>query len=155
MVEVPVEAELAPYLVSSTRGVMWIPRSHQGRVRSAVQETPLPELSQRLIEAIRDRGQTDGWGNVQPLDLDGLRKGVAHLAEYGFPELEYLTAPGTLTPSAPGLPATEVAWVPPGHAILLPKDREFVGVTLDFGNGNCATVIHNAARGVVVLTPVA
>jgi hypothetical protein len=155
LVEVPVEAGLAPFLVSSVRDVMWIARTHQGHVRSAVQTTPLSELMQRFIEAIRDRGQSDDWGNVHPLTLDGLHRGVAHLAEYGFPDVDCFAAFGALAPSAPGLSATEVAWVPSGHAVLLPRDREFVGVTLDFGNGHHTTVIHNASRGVVVLTPVA
>lgn len=151
MVEIPVEAELAPFLVSSSKDVLWVERSHQGHARAAVRKATVPELDRQFIGAVRTRGADDGWGNVHPMTLDGLRAGVAHLSEYGFTDLDYFVSVGGTAPTAPGLSPLEASWVPSGHAVLLPKNREYVGVTLDFGHGNHATVIHNAARGVVVL----
>lgn len=151
MVEVPVEADLAPFLVSSTKDVFWITRIRQGHVRAAIQKTPISDLMQKFVGAIRTRGEADGWGNVQPMTVGGLQAGVVHLSEYGFNDLDYFVATGETAPTAPGLSPQEASWVPSGHAVLVPRDREYVGVTLDFGHGNHATVIHNAARGVVVL----
>jgi hypothetical protein len=43
-------------------------------------------------------------------------------------------------------------WVPVGKAVLLPKDRAFVGFVLFMSETRGVAVVHNASRGVVVLT---
>lgn len=152
MTEVPVEAELAPFLVTSTKAVTWIARAVGGRVRSAIRSVNPNAHFAELVEAVAVKSIEEGWGSVLPLSVEGVKQGEAYLREHGFIELTLLTAEDT-----PDLHPTEkvevvlTSWLPTGTAVLVPTDREYVGITLDFGNGSIATVLHNASRGVVVL----
>ncbi len=152
MTEVPVEPELAPFLVTTTKAVTWVARAVGGRVRSAIRTVhPNPHFAE-LVEAVVAKSTEEGWGSVLPLTSEGAKQGVAYLQEHGLTDLTLLTAD-----DAPDLHLPEqvevvlTPWLSAGTAVLVPTDREFVGVTLDFGNGSIATVLHNASRGVVVL----
>lgn len=152
MTEVPVEAELAPFLVTSTKAVTWIVRAVGGRVRSAIRSvTPNAHFAE-LVEAVAAKSTEEGWGSVLPLSVEGVKQGEAYLREHGFSDLTLLTmqdAPD-LHPSE-SVEVVRTSWLPTGTAVLVPTDREYVGITLDFGNGSIATVLHNASRGVVIL----
>ena len=152
MTEVPVEADLAPFLVTSTKAVTWVARAVGGRVRSAIRSvTPNAHFAE-LVEAIAAKSIAEGWGSVFPLTSAGVSQGEVYLREHGFAELTLLTSE-----DAPNLGPSEkvevvpTAWLPASTAVLVPTDREYVGITLDFGSGSIATVLHNASRGVVVL----
>lgn len=152
MTEVPVEAELAPFLVTSTKAVTWIARAVGGRVRSAIRSvTPNAHFAE-LVAAVATKSTEEGWGSVFPLTPEGVVQGETYLREHGFTELTLLTSEGTsdLHPSEK-VEVVPTSWLPTGMAVLIPTDREYVGITLDFGNGSIATVLHNASRGVVVL----
>lgn len=152
MTEVPVEAELAPFLVTSTKAVTWIGRAVGGRVRSAIRVVNPNAHFAELVEAVAAKSMEEGWGSVFPLSVEGVKQGVAYLGEHGFTDLTLLTAvdaPDFNPPEQVGV--VLASWLPVGTAVLVPTDREYVGLTLDFGNGSVATVLHNASRGVVVL----
>lgn len=152
MTEVPVEPELAPYLVTSTKAVTWIGRAVQGRVRSAIRVVNPNDHYAELVEAIVTKSVEEGWGSVLPFSEAGVKQGEAYLQEHGLTDLTLLVSDGdTLTSPTEGVGVVPTKWLPVGTAVLVPTDREYVGVTLDFGNGSVATVIHNASRGVVVL----
>lgn len=153
MTEVPVEPELAPYLVTSSKSVVWVQRTVQGMVRSAIRTVDPNAHFVEVVDAIRSKSLEQSWGTVFPLNLDGVLTGQSVLREHGFEHLTLLTTTGGFSDVEIPEPIEVVptAWLPEHLAVLVPTDREFVGVTLDFGNGSIATVIHNAARGVVVL----
>jgi len=152
MTEVPVEPDLAPFLVTSTKAVTWIGRAVGGRVRSAIRTVNPNDHYAELVEAIATKSVEDGWGSVFPFSEAGVTQGEAYLREHGLTDLSLLVSDGdALTSPSEGVEVVLTKWLPAGTAVLLPTDREYVGVTLDFGNGSIATVIHNASRGVVVL----
>lgn len=151
MTEVPVEPELAPFLVTSTKAVTWVGRAVGGRVRAAIRTAHPNEHYAELVTAIAAKSDEEGWGSVLPFTAEGVAQGEAYLREHGLTALTLLVPEGT----PPVSPSEEVEvvpakWLPTGTAVLVPTDREYVGTTLDFGNGSIATVVHNALRGVVV-----
>lgn len=152
MTEVPVEPELAPFLVTSTKAVTWIGRAVGGRVRSAIRTVNPHAHFAELVEAVVAKSVEEGWGSVFPLTPEGAKQGVVYLVDHGFTDLTLLTTeevPELNLPEQVGL--VSASWLPVNTAVLVPTDREYVGLTLDFGNGSIATVLHNASRGVVVL----
>lgn len=152
MTEVPVEPELAPFLVTSTKAVTWIGRAVGGRVRSAIRVVNPNVHFAELVEAVAAKSIEEGWGSVLPLTVEGAKQGVVYLVDHGFTDLTLLTAEGAPELNLPEQVGVVLAsWLPVGVAVLVPTDREYVGVTLDFGNGSVATVLHNASRGVVIL----
>lgn len=152
MTEVPVEPELAPFLVTSTKAVTWIVRAVGGRVRSAIRVVNPNAHFAELVEAVAAKSIEEGWGSVLPLTPEGVKQGVAYLGEHGLTDLTLLTTENTPDLNPPGQVGVVLApWLPAGTAVLVPTDREYVGLTLDFGNGSVATVLHNASRGVVIL----
>jgi len=155
LVEVPVEPDLAPFLVTSAVSVLWLAVSNKGSVRAAVQSSTIQEQYAKILASIEAKGLSEGWGNIQDMTPEGLSRGLSHLSEYGFNEVDYLTHPGSSAPTLPGVSPADASWVPSGKAVLLPKNREYVGVTLSFEEGRNATIIHNAARGVVILSSMA
>lgn len=150
LVEVPVAPEVSPYLVTSSKSVTWVNESYgNGCVRAAVREVGPDVLFREFIEAVAERSVEEGWGNVLPPTLEGLKRAAEHLSYYGFQKVEVLSSDLTLPPTQ----FKRVGWVPSGWGLVVPADRDFVGTTLDFGKGRVASVIHNAARGIAILKP--
>lgn len=151
LLEVPVEAELTPFLVTSSRKVIWIESAKNGSIRAAVRKVSPHDHFMELVEAFLERSVKEEWGSVLPLSLEGVRLGRTHLSDYGMKDLDLLAHPDTELPPLEGTSSVSCPWLPVGVALLLPVDRSYVGVTFEFGGGNIATVLHNAARGLVVL----
>ncbi len=153
MVEVQVNRDLAPYLVTSSKSALWIDRPHPNScVRAAVRAGDLEEHCQLLVQEIALKGDLEGWGNCHPLSAAGVEAAIEHLGYYGLSDVEVLFSSATKTVGVPeGVPVGEALWVPPGWAVVVPVDRGFVGTTLCFKEDRLATVVHNAARAVAVL----
>jgi hypothetical protein len=152
MTEVPVEGDLAPFLVTSTKSVIWVARATGGRVRSAIRAVNPNVHFAELLGAVATKSAEEGWGSVFLLSAEGVKQGAAYLREQGFTELTLLVGNDTPDLHPPdNVEVVPTSWVSAGVAALVPTDREYVGVTLDFGNGAISTVLHNASRGVVVL----
>ena len=141
-VEVPVHPETSPYLVTSNKGMLWIDGSFNGVVRSAVLRSPwntvAGDTSAAVVRAIRQRGAELSWGNSFPFTDAGLRRARDYLATYDLTECDLLHRP-----AAP--------WVPEGCAVLVPKDRSYLGIVGELGEGAHAVVVHNPSRGMAVL----
>jgi len=153
MLEVPVAPDLGPYLVTSSKDLMWIGKAFpNGAVRTAVRSITKPSLYRSLLTRIVTRSRKSNWGSVQPPTVDGMRDAINYLADYGLLDIEVQYGEGFDTSVIPDdIPTHAARWVPPGWAAVLPADRDFVGTTFEFGEGKYATLIHNAARGVCVL----
>lgn len=150
LMEFPVNAELAPFLVSSSRAVTWVQKaSKEGLVRAAVR--PRAGLEAETVAAIAEMGPTLQWGNVHSLTTAGVEACVAHLNSYGLAELEMLVSPLTdLEGIEVKAPRVAAPWMPVNAAVLVPVDRSFVGTLGSVGPDRAVLVVHNASRGVAV-----
>jgi len=177
--EFPVHGDLHPFLVSSTRAVLWVEQAHPGDmafVKAAVRDIRTPgEFFWELTEQLIARGKRDEWGSVHPFTEDGVRAAIAHVKFYGLDDLELLVPrtrvaakavranakegikavkavkgyqrPDWLTTSTLQLPTRPSGWVPDDCAIVVPKDRAFVGVMIHLKPKSICAAIHNASRG--------
>jgi hypothetical protein len=151
MVEFEVNPELAPYLVSSTRSVMWVLHASQAQtVRAAVRKRQ--GLEAELVSAVVLMGERSEWGNVHSFTTDGVSACVEHLRYYGLEHLEMMVAPETDVSDVdfPDVPLHRVSWMPVGAVVAVPVDRGFVGTLGVIGQHKAVAVVHNASRGVAV-----
>jgi hypothetical protein len=153
-IEVPVDALTAPYLVTSTRAVMWIDEALNGRmVRAAVRRGVKKPgaLYAEIVEAIAKRGAE--WDSVHPLTKEGILKAIEHVRYYGFDEVE------VLVPTEDEKPLVEVDdktrvdvadWLPDKTVVVVPVNREFVGILGRVSPSAVLAVVHNPSRGVAI-----
>lgn len=152
MMEFQVNAELAPFLVSSTRSVRWVGNTSQsGTIRAAVRKRQ--NIEPEVVAAIVRMGQEAEWGNIHDLTTEGIQKCVEHVASYDLAPLEILVAPDTDLDglSMPeGIVVSHAPWLPLDAVVVVPVDRGFVGTLGTIGKHKAVAVIHNASRGVAV-----
>lgn len=160
--EVP---DTAPFLVTSTRSLYWVPRSKSGRVRAAVrpaEDWGVFFLS--VVNTISEQATAAGWGNVQPFTAEGIQAAIDHLSYYELTDLDILSNPQTdwkkidpdLDPGKDGVPVLvrdcpviSTPWLPPGVVVVVPSDRAFLGFMIQINDGpEIMSVIHNASRGI-------
>jgi hypothetical protein len=149
MMEFSVNPELAPFLVSSTRSVLWVSQAgSSGNVRAAVRDRH--SLEEELIVAVTEMGIRADWGNVHPLTTDGVKACVDHLDFYGVGLVEAFVAPDTDVSEVDfkGLTCTQAEWVPKDSVVVVPIDRGFVGTLGTVGPHKAVALIHNASRGI-------
>jgi len=163
ILEWAVNGDTSPYLVSSTSSVLWVEDPHEGNIiRAAVRKIPDPGvLFREILEAVAKRGKEDQWGNVHPFTFAGLKGAVDHVTSYDLDDLEILVPRVTKTKQRPdwmqtfsqesGFPLRPSSWMPDDCALVLPKDRDFVGVLGYLGAKSAAAVVHNASRGIAVV----
>ncbi len=148
---VPVPEESAPFLITSSKDLLWVERAFGGGfLRLGVRDCTLGDLFCSMVRSIADEGSERGWGNVLPATKDGLLNGLAHLHSYGLSDASLLYGGDFDISIAASVPRIPADWMPPTWAVLVPS-REYVGTAFQFGKGNVGAVVHNASRGVVVL----
>jgi hypothetical protein len=148
---VPVPAESGPFLITSSKALLWVERAFgDGFLRLGVRPTPLDDLFRSMVESVASKGSERGWGNVLPATPDGVLLGLAYLHYYDLPEPTLLYGSDFDISIAADLTRAPADWLPPTWAVLVPS-REYVGTAFVFGNGHVGAVVHNASRGVVVL----
>tara|TARA_X000000950_G_C13917704_1_gene661826 strand:- start:530 stop:1048 length:519 start_codon:yes stop_codon:yes gene_type:complete len=151
MMEFPVNPETSPYLVTAAgkSRLIWIPASN-GKIKAGVRYMgDRGAINLAIVREIALVGLKNDWGNVHPFSLAGLSKAVEHLSYYGFTEVDILCGSDTL-PFSTKHSVIKCDWLNEGCAILLPKDRAFVGVISSIGKGYAA-LVHNPSRGVAIL----
>jgi hypothetical protein len=164
MMEFTVNALTAPYLVSSSGAVMWVeePMHVEGKdiVRSAVRQATPALMFADAIRAIVDRGRESEWGNVHPFSTEGVKAAIAHVSSYEMGNLEVLMPlfpskgkgaekrPAWTTAEKIGLPVRPTSWLPLKCAVVVPVDREYVGLLTHLSAKHITMAIHNAARSV-------
>ena len=173
-IEVPVNEDLAPFLVSRARSgsemTLWVDRVRGGRVKAALREVPnLFDFFLEVVHRIQERGHHEEWGNVHPLSKEGIGSAIGHLKDHGFSEsdLEILAHPDMpwqaiepswkgdsdkgLVLSLMGLAVQPTPWLDKDTLVVLPRDREMVGFVF-LTQQKVASVVHNASRGVALAT---
>ena len=156
LLEIPLDQALeGPFLVSSSKGFLWIAEKFPtGIIRAAIRKAPIEFLYREALIEAHKKSVSQQWGNVQPPSKLGLEMAIAHLSEYGFSEVEICVGDGfdqTLIGSE--IQTIESVWVPDHWAVVLPKDKSYVGTSFDFSGGRVACVIHNASRGIGMVVP--
>jgi hypothetical protein len=156
MMEFEVVPETAPFLVTSTSSLLWVEEAHPGsKVKVAVRSCPPGVLFQEIVREVARRGVTDEWGNVHPVTPQGLENVRAHLASYDLTEIEFLMAPVKGKKGHPEwlkvLPVTPAPWVPVGWVVVVPKDREYVGMLGHLDSTHLVLLVHNASRSIGIL----
>ena len=157
-----VNPETAPYLVTSSEGLMWIEEplgqeDGMGILRSAVQEVPVGDVFSRIVKAVLEMGCKRDWGNIHPLTEEGIQGAFQHLAYYDFDDVEVL-APLSEDDAARkllkgmGRSYRPCQWMPDEHLVIVPQDRSFVGEVGFLSPKRLAGVVHNASRGIAVVT---
>lgn len=144
LIEVPVSPEAGPFLVSGTRGWVWVNSAKGGFVRAAVRGGSSAGLEGDLVQAVAREGTQREWGNAFPCTPVGVASAKAYLSYYDINEVEVLVGAGS------GVEGSHRDWVPDRCAILVPKDRSYLGMLGRFGE-RWSVVIHNPSRGLVVL----
>ncbi len=150
MLEFPVNPETSPFLVTAAgkSKLVWIPNSN-GTVKAGVRKNDLETLNLDITREVALVGLSHQWGNVHPLTSEGLEKAVEHLKFYGIENVEVLVG-GSGLPFITEHSVAECSWLHGSCAVVVPKDRDFVGIFASVGNGFLA-LVHNPSRGIAVL----
>lgn len=164
MMEFEVNPETGPFLISSSKSLLWVNRVKDKRVRAAFRPLDLGGVFLEVVLAVQALGSVSEWGNVQPLSFVGIQAAIAHLLSYDLPSPEILAHPdtkwgdvristadvdGVAVRYALGCRIHDALWLDPRLVVVLPSDKAFVGFVLK-KEGRGVVVVHNASRGIVV-----
>lgn len=155
--EMPVDPQTAPYLVTTTKSLMWHPQDHNGKVRAAMRTEPLSALYREIIAEVCTTSVEANWGSVFPYDLHGLDQAIAYVESYGLGTVEVL-APDTAIDGLLGGMTTyagknivRVDYLPARTVIVVPKDRDYLGIVMQPGDfDRRLLLVHNPSRGMAV-----
>ena len=152
-IEVPVDSATAPYLVTSTKSVLWIGEALNGRmVRAAVRRGVKDKgpLYAELVEAIAKKGLE--WDSVHPRTAAGVAKAVEHVRHYGFEAVDVLVSEDDqdLVEVDDKMRVEVAEWLPADTIVVVPQNREFVGILGRVSPSAVLAVVHNPSRGVAI-----
>lgn len=159
--ECEVSPDTAPYLVTSSKGLTWVPNaSIENKVTAAVRLRCHPEMFfADVVEAVHEAGQTWEWGNVLPLSPEGLQTALDYIRAYDLGDVEILVPTGqgsgrvvTGFASDMDYATRPCSWLPQDLAVIVPKDRGFVGLVYRVTGQDLVGLVHNAARGMAILS---
>lgn len=169
ILEFQVDAQTAPYLVSSSKGVLWINEPFAGDppfIKAAIRKGVTPgSIFVEAAKAIFEKATEMRWGSAQPFTEEGLIAAIDHVSSYSVGSLDVLVSPkpildgGTLPfwirDRELGENLRAADWVPENCIIVIPSDRSFLGMLVHLSPLSTAMAIHNAARGFAMCwTPV-
>ena len=162
MMEFPVEADTAPYLVSSSTALVWVGAPHPGFIVKAATRPWMKELKPleafflEVVDAVWEKGQEMQWGNTHSFTEEGLGQAIRHVEYYDQGDLCLLVprSESTINPKEVakehGCLLQQCSWLPDKCAVVIPKDRDFVGFLGILGRRNVVILVHNASRGLAV-----
>lgn len=148
-IEVPVAQETAPYLVTTSKKLMWVEEAPQGVLYAAIRTDSRLKIYQDIVEMTFSRSKDSQWENIFPLSADGLSKAIEHMKFYGIEDVQILLTKSTSCIKHPQVKI--VSWMPENQALLVPKNPEYLGTSFVFGHKNYAMAVHNPSRGMAFL----
>lgn len=150
--DLQVNRELAPFLVSSTRSVAWVPHaSKENTVRAAMRERE--GIEAELVAAIITMGAEAEWGNIHALTTEGIKACVAHVKDYIDEPLEMLFSSDTDVEGIrfpDDIERTSAQWIPTDCVVVVPVDRTYLGSLWVIGRHKIAALVHNPSRGIAI-----
>jgi len=134
--------------------------SAEGMITAAVRLDTLPDqFFLDVVETLLVAGRDQNWGTVHPVTHDGILAAVTHVEEYELGEIEILVPTGSSGQeplfAAMGefdYPQRPCSWLPGDMAVVVPKDRGFVGSVYRVTGKDIVGLVHNAARGIAIVT---
>ncbi len=153
VMEFQVNKDLSPYLVTAAgkSKFIWLPKSRNGRVRAAFRSEGRESLFLDIIQEVSLCGRKNKWGNIHEFSESGLADAINHLRYYDINDIEVLASPAGLPFGLQsGVTVTPTPWVPEDMAVVVPKNRDFLGFVADIPNGSYLSVVHNPSRGLAV-----
>jgi len=167
MVEIPVSMEAGPYLVSGTKTLLWIEsvragsqplrarvsgEARSGALRAAVRlGKPSVSFFEEVVSEVASEGRKRKWGNGFLATRTGIKKAVVYVRSYGIPDVEVLLSEKGSLDVPEGVTTTKVSWIPEGRAVVVPKDRSYLGLIGSMGESHWTAAVHNPSRGMAVL----
>lgn len=152
LVEVPVHGAAAPFLVSGTRGWVWVEGARTGTLRAAVRVGEVPsEIFVQVISEVAHRGVERAWSNGFEFTQEGLFQAVAYVRSYGIEEVEILVPVDSTLTAPKGVTLSLATWIPQNRAVVVPLDRSYLGMVGSIGESHWTAVVHNPSRGMAVL----
>lgn len=158
MMEFQVEADAAPFLVSSTDSLVWVPKASKGSaVRAAVRRGVAHQgaFFMEVVDEVARQGIESDWGNVRPLTPEGVQEAIEHLRFYGLDELDALVpaesrAALVIMKQVQGVHVVPCPWLVGDQVVLVPSDRSFVGFVGYLDHKTVVSVVHNPSRGIAI-----
>lgn len=146
-------------------------------VKAGIRDIKSPgEMFLTVLLSVESRGRRDNWGNVHPFTAKGLQAAIDHVSYHDLGDLEVLVPrlrgetnpneekpkgkkkpkpkvaakkrPAWLHPNEFQLPFRPTSWLPEDCAVVVPKQREFVGRLTHLGVKTVFVVVHNPGRGI-------
>lgn len=164
MMEFQINPETSPFLVSSTRSLMWVSKFRENLIRAAVRRN-VPSLGHYFMEvvlSVAQLGMEAEWGNVHPLSRKGIEAAVAHLGDYDLEDVVLLVSEEGFDKDIAkawrdkgeeetllGKPYVRCDWLHPGYIVVVPQDRDNVG-WVAWDAERLISVVHNAGRGIAI-----
>lgn len=155
--EMPVDPQTAPYLVTTTKSLLWHPKDFNGKVRAAMRTDNLELLYAEVVKEICATSVEAKWGSIFPHTLDGISQAIAYVKEYDIPEVEILASEGKLdtllgeVTKWDGADIVRVSYLPFRTIIVVPKDRAYLGIAMQPGDfDRRLLLVHNPSRGMAV-----
>lgn len=141
----PPSWDCAPFLITSTRSLMWVDRGDT--LRLGVRNCAPAILFREVVERVVSRGLEEDWGNVAQSAVEALD----YLNFYNLPDPEILYGESFDLGGFDSISRVPVGWLPPTWGVLVPSNRDYVGTAYDFGGGNVAALVHNPSRAIVTV----
>ena len=147
--EFKVDNELAPFLVTNSKSVLWVDAPND-MVRAGVRiKTTVKDFFMEILDEISTVGDEAEWGNIHEFSSVGVSNAIAYLKSYDVGAIEVLVHPT----SAPKLKIkskiTRTNWLPENYAVVVPQNRDFLGFIGMIGS-DFVGVVHNPSRGLSI-----
>jgi hypothetical protein len=172
--EFAVSPDTAPYLVTSTKALAWIPEPmeptpelwHPRLPDHVVRVAVRPDIGRgagffywEVIHAVAEMGVSAEWGNVHPFTEEGIHLAKEHVESYGLSDLCLLMPSPAVGDPEEKLPLRDIAldqgllpqpcsWLPLECVVIVPKNREFVGILGMLGRQGSMALVHNPSRAI-------
>lgn len=142
--------ENSPYLVSSTKDLVWIDTTRtKARLRSAWRTIEdFDVFYAQVVSKIYEAAKENLWGNINELSEEGLIKSFDYLKSYDFTEFEvYTSTEIPFLKESEKVKVTKISYLPENFLLITPQDKECTGILMSNLRDQHNLIVHNAARG--------